>query len=1058
MNVQLPPIDPGIREQLARRSGGRLPEDLLADIHAAVNAVPVEKPRVHTSGRVVWRMPRVGLAAACLMLVAVLAVAFIAVPALQTGPAASPAGYPADRALTAAELAAVMAGPALPTNTALTATVTIDARTDVCPMDRYPALGVIEGMGSQVCVVGTTPPGYALDARTTGTFAFRYLGPGVLGLLGKITPASASQLAFGAEDTWPTTADTILVDGWLGSYDFPCPAMTFVPGDPLSPNGNCDYSWLAESAPFNAHSQTPKPGSTQTSVAGVAVEAYGARSYDGMPVSGPPVHGIFVVRHEANKQCPVSIEESLGDAYCPTWLVLAKLANISVPKPAATLPLTGYPADRALTAGELATVMAGPALPTNTALTATVTIDAKTDVCPMNRYPTIGVIEGMGAQVCVVGAGVSSEMTTAKATGTFAFRYIGPGVLGLLDQIKPASDSRLAYSVSSALPLESGTFLVEGWLGFTPVPCPSAAFSPGDPLYPNTESCATNWLGDQPATGAPSDNSSPRWVFADSARFYDSIESRDPVHGVYVVRAQPNLIGCGGFGGCHAKWLVLAKLADISAPANAPTASPVPASPTPGYPASRPLTAAELGRIVDSGQLRQYDTLAVDAAVSAAPAGACLPTVTRVLGFAPTLRGMVAGIDPPVCVYAATGTTIKPGILDLRALGLRQLGYMGTASASPEGLAYRATDPWPVGFSLVEGWLDTDSRTCGTASLPGHGGPQPLFPIYSTMCHAALSATQFAAPTRTAASSPETTPAGPPGGVPIPAYPVPADGQPVDAAPYFEIPSFLATTGSVHGVFLVDRYPRCSDLSATSCENFVVLARIADVSVPTPSPTPSGAPALTGYPFDRALTTAELAAVMAGPPLPVNTTLVASVTLVSSLIGCSGDYTEVGAIHGLESQVCFSGSSITLPKVTGVFAFRYLGPTLLENLGQVEPATPTALVHHGNAAWPGGITEWHTFLVAGFLASDPTGPAIVETSTATNVKIDAGSGVDPNDHTYHVFVVTSEWTATSGYTTLPDGRGVDYNTDGWGFHVRAKVAEIAVLAAPDSPLPDPSAS
>lgn len=1091
MNAQLPPIDPDIHDQLARRSGGRLPEGLLADIHAAVAAVPMEAPRVRADRRVWWRMPRFTAPAAALTLVAALAVGLVVVPALQTGPAASPAGYPANRALTTAELAAVMAGPALPVNTALTATVTIQRKADACPMNSRPTVGVIEGMGSQVCVMGADVSAYLTTDKETGTFAFRYLGPGMLGLLGKVTPASASKVAFGAADTWPTTADTILVDGWLGSYDLPCPLMTFVPGDPLNPNGNCDYSWLAESAQFNTHPQSLKPGATDA-VAGVAVEAYGARIYDGIPASGPPVHGVFVVRHEGNKQCPVSIQESLGDAYCPTWLVLAKLANISVPKPAATpTALTGYPADRPLTATEMAALMAGPALPSGTAIVASGTIQVRNDVCPMNRMPGIGLLLDMGSQVCVMDPGLAHSAYPSQMTGVFAYRYMLPGYLMFLGEVKPA-DSGLSFGVTDDWPLEGQTFVVQGWLGGENLRCKSTP-APGIMevlLKTPDDPCSVNWLsadGTGPvypsgpvqtgqgqggalpsATPAPSLYASPsdrfnllgraRLVEADGARQLDNLpKGSTPIHGAFVVRSI--VAPCPGVSpissaGCGT-WRVLAMVPDV-VPASQPAPTPSPTAVTGNYPAGRPLTTAELGRLVEAGRLKVYDVVAVDASISSAPAGVCAAQATidaPNAGFAPDLVGVVAGVDPPICVYGATDSPIQAGILALRNLGSRQLGYMGTVSIGPEGLAYRATDAWPDGFFLVDGWLDTNAGSCGAFTLPGFGGPQPLNPGYNSMCHAALSASEVPAGANSTAGLGTPGPIDSNGFPLVPQYAIPADGQRVDSAPYFTIPGSPNSSGSIHGVFLVHRTTGCADPTSSNCESFQALAKLADLTVTSP-PVSGGTSAF------HVLTTAELAAVMAGPALASETTIVAQVTLASPAPGCT-DNGDAGRIMGIQDQVCVTGSRLTLPKVTGVFAFRYAGPGTLALIGQIEPASSTRLVHQGSDGWPWGLAESHTFLVGGYLTGEAGGLTIAETLTGPTpttsfqplpVQVAAGVGIgsiDPSQ--YGVFVVTAVWVSVPASSAGPQGDGITYMVEGL-------VADIPIPAAPDSPVATPSAS
>src|SRR5665811_1172202 len=116
-----------------RRSAGRLPDDLLAEVSTALEGVR-EPPARTRWPRLIWSAPRLAGAGMGVALVAILAVA-VAFPAFQPGPAASPAGYPTDRALTTGELARLMAGPQLPINTTLVASVTIDSRQDVCPMN-----------------------------------------------------------------------------------------------------------------------------------------------------------------------------------------------------------------------------------------------------------------------------------------------------------------------------------------------------------------------------------------------------------------------------------------------------------------------------------------------------------------------------------------------------------------------------------------------------------------------------------------------------------------------------------------------------------------------------------------------------------------------------------------------------------------------------------------------------------------------------------------------------------------------------------------------------------
>jgi hypothetical protein len=514
--------------------------------------------------------------------------------------------------------------------------------------------------------------------------------------------------------------------------------------------------------------------------------------------------------------------------------------------PAAT-GLRGYPAARALTTAELASVMSGPALPTSAALIATVTIEAKTDVCPMNRFPTIGVVEGMGSQVCVMGAGVSTYLATPTAAGIFAFRYLAPGVLGLLGEITPASKT-LSFRVADDWPLQGKTFLVDGWLGATEL-MESCAIAPtvGDLLLPEGGDCPNdNWMSDE-ETASPSDSPGPqpkRLVEEGGMRLIDSIDHGAPVHGVFVVRSvvgpcpsdpPESSRGCGG-------WRVLAKLADISVPVAtpAPTQSPSPtAGPLTGYPIDRALTADQLGRLLAAGSLKRYDTVVVDAQVTLEASGACQTPQVPDLEF----TGFIVGVDPQACVYAVPNTTIQPGLLFLRVLGSNTLGYMLTLPSPSSNFTYSPTGAWPKGYFLVHGWLDTDANDCGRPgaipTMMGYG----LFPDGRVMCHAALTATRFD-PTRASPGGP--TPAGPPR---IPYFQIPADGHAVDDGPMFSMPGTAATSGSVEGTYVVYSDHHCSEFGS-DCEEYSVLARLADIAMPgampgatpTPLPSPSASP------------------------------------------------------------------------------------------------------------------------------------------------------------------------------------------------------------------------
>jgi hypothetical protein len=347
MNEQLPPIDPEIRDQLTRRSAGRLPQDLHAAIATALDVAPAPRVRFRWP-HVAWRTPRFAGAGIGLALVVVLAIA-IAGPALRTAAPAPFPGYPAERPLTTAELASILAGPELTPNTTVVASVTIDSRQDVCPMNSRMTFGVIHGIDPQVCVVGTI--GLSGDNPTgPGTFAFRILTRGVvmltettpsdiLGLVGEITPASSSRLAFRVAEDWPLAGKTFLVEGWLGQVKlaiYCLPAQTG--GDVLAPDGSsCGNSdWLGDDATapaieaeYGSGSSTPTPSPDPLSLRGNArhVEAGGMRLIDSVDPSAP-VHGTFVVR-SVTEGCPG--DPPISSRGCPAWRVLAMLPDLTVP-------------------------------------------------------------------------------------------------------------------------------------------------------------------------------------------------------------------------------------------------------------------------------------------------------------------------------------------------------------------------------------------------------------------------------------------------------------------------------------------------------------------------------------------------------------------------------------------------------------------------------------------------------------------------------------------------------------------------------------------------------
>jgi hypothetical protein len=466
MNGQLPPTDPLLRRQLARRSSGRLPENLLAETFGRLDAVPV-RPRWLVSAPAA-HLPRLAWGAAAVAAAALLAVAVV-LPALHTTPAGFIAGYPAERALTVAELEELMAGPALAPNTAIVVTATIEFRSDICLMNRYPTIGVIEGTKSQVCVMGYDAPYRPDGERSPGTFAFRYIAPGYLGLLAPVTSAQP-QLAFSVAEEWPLAGLAFLVEGYLGSTAVPCATETEAPGDVLSPNGyeQCRWSWLSDdgspaavqslptwSPPPVAAEPTPGPSIDLLGLDGKArhVEAGGARIVDSIPAA--TTHGVFVVR-AVTGPCPGAAPyDSRG---CAVWRVLARVPELSLSRPTPSATPSPTPAslvtpdgllgagNEPLTLGEVVELM--QADPQHLAGW-TVVLDA-----PF----------GSGV-ACPDGGTCAALKDLLESQGTWAVRIQSDGLFGIMGEVKKGSGGKLVSSLSEVTGEQQGYLrVVDAWL------------------------------------------------------------------------------------------------------------------------------------------------------------------------------------------------------------------------------------------------------------------------------------------------------------------------------------------------------------------------------------------------------------------------------------------------------------------------------------------------------------------------------------------------------------------------------------------------------------------
>jgi hypothetical protein len=550
MNSQLPPVDTVLRAQLAHRSGGRLPEGLADRVLLAVDSAPV-KPRYAwrafspRSGRTA---PRTLLAGAGLAAVLLLAAALVVVPRFQVTPAASGlAGYPADRALTAAELAALMAGPALPTNTTLVADVVIDIRTDVCPMDRYGTVGIVEGMPSQVCVM-TASNVLIQPVTIRGTMAFRYLAPGILGLLGEITPASP-RMAFRVADEWPLQGKTFLVDGWLGAEGLTVScAQAPTPGDVLLPTGeDCPYDdWLSDDstapgiqADHEYSPPSPLPSYDTLSLRGNArhVNAGGMRIIDSLD-PGVPVRGVFVVR-SVTEGCPGDPPQS--STGCGAWRVLAKVVEISLPAPsgsplkaATETPTTAPPATPV--APSLTGVIGSGNQPLAADELETLMVEQPDHLARRTVIVAAPIPTQISCQSDASGGGCAVNTKPLARDGVWAVSISVDGTLSLVGQIATPTAGNYVFTLEQLQAWSGGTGLVivDAWLDWENG-CDSPAGSPYGSGGCGTSLLTAEKLAWMHMAALLPAGAVVTWVQSDAYRAFGSQALSDGVHGLYLV-------------------------------------------------------------------------------------------------------------------------------------------------------------------------------------------------------------------------------------------------------------------------------------------------------------------------------------------------------------------------------------------------------------------------------------------------------------------------------------------------------------------------------------------
>lgn len=542
--ADLPPVDPVLRAQLMRRSRGRLPEDLLDSVELALDA------DVEASSRSGVRafLPNPGLlgrrlaGVAAGLLVAAVVGALALGPSLLRSQGVSPQGYLSQRALTTDELVRLLFGEQpVPLNEALIANVTIERRNyscsggvmvetfdpaieSCCGMNRYPTYGVIEAGDNRICVMAGNVGQVTTPTSVSGIFAFRYLATDTLGLLGQISPASNSQLAYSDPHLFDRSSQGFLFHGWL--YGFPvspsdpgCLAQgSFSPGDPLYPGtDDCFTDVLGASVADLATPSRQVTAADTVGISYVSASAGGARYFDSISRS-QPVEGYYVLRW-ATLGCPG--QSVVSDVGCTQLQVMAKLdENLLIPEPTPTPgpatpepvsaaptqpPDTTYPA-RPLEADELAAAMAAGQT-TDGAVVASGTIATATAGCSSEGgYLPIGRLQTSTGGLCVVGIDDQDAKHRPKsASGTFAFRVLDSHTLGYMATVDGTPRPGEAWPVGS-------TLLVWGWLTSSVEFCPNLGSLVPEPLDPVGDGCPQVFLSDSPVSATlPTEGPAAGW-------------------------------------------------------------------------------------------------------------------------------------------------------------------------------------------------------------------------------------------------------------------------------------------------------------------------------------------------------------------------------------------------------------------------------------------------------------------------------------------------------------------------------------------------------------------
>jgi hypothetical protein len=313
-------------------------------------------------------------------------------------------------------------------------------------------------------------------------------------------------------------------------------------------------------------------------------------------------------------------------------------------------------------------------------------------------------------------------------------------------------------------------------------------------------------------------------------RIIDGIDHAAPVYGVYVVRWLTE--GCANASPVDSRgcgyWRVLARVSDTSLHAPTATATPTPA-PSGAYPTDRALTTDELSRVLAGPKLALNTALMASVTIDPQP-DAC-PMNSR-----PTY-GVVHGIEPQVCVVGAIGDTgsVAAGqnVFAFRYFGRGMLGLLGLIRpASATRLTHAVADDWSQAGKvfLVTGWLGADAASCPTY-LATTGG-DPLSPDGADQC----------AVNWMSDGDPSASPAPSAGGaLTLPKRLVEAGGMRI-------IDGLGAPT---HGTYVVRGGSSDACATAPGAESLrcpLVLAKLANLTIPVAAPSPSPTPTPTGTP------------------------------------------------------------------------------------------------------------------------------------------------------------------------------------------------------------------